>query len=124
MDKPLKQQAFYRWIRSNVCDTQRVIHRPHGHGSRGEGGLAKNSHFNSNLFRSLAYSRKGSLEGTFFPSVRMSANFCKIQFFGKLNYGTPHMTISQSPMVQVNRKWTECRSEVKCEGSTRARGQF
>ena len=49
MDKPLKQQAFYRWIRSNVCDTQRVIPKPQGH-EFGEGGLVKNPHLYSSLF--------------------------------------------------------------------------
>ena len=35
----------------------------------------------------------------------------EIQFFWKLNYGTPQMTIYGA---QVNRKWTRSESEVEC----------
>ena len=67
------------------------------------------------FFRSRAYTRKGSSEDTFF---RMFCSYnCKFNFFLKLNYGTPHMTIYGA---QMKRKWTRSWSEVKCGVSTSA----
>ena len=45
------------------------------------------------IFRSRAFTCKGSLEVTLFLYVRPSANFTKFNFYVKLNYETPHMTI-------------------------------
>ena len=67
------------------------------------------------IFRSQAYKQKGSLEVTFSPTICISANFAKFNFFEKLNYGTPHMIIYGA---QVDQKWTERGPEVECEGST------
>ena len=65
------------------------------------------------FYRSRVYTtRKGSLEVTYFPSVRMSvcpsSNFAKFNFYVKLNYGTPHMTMYG----------TGSGPEVECEAST------
>ena len=54
------------------------------------------------FFRSRAYTQKESLEVTFFPYVRLSANFAKFNFSKKLNYGTHHIAIYGA---LVNRKW-------------------
>ena len=54
------------------------------------------------FFRSRAYTQKESLEVTFFPYVRMSANFAKLNFIELWDTSYDHLWGSSEP--EVSRK--------------------
>ena len=80
-------------------------------------GMCKNS-----IFRSQAYTRKGSLEVTFFrtyvypyvfvcPRILRNSIFCKIEL-----WDTSSVHKWGPSLLEVNRKWTGSEPEVESEG--------